>query len=95
MNNDTLYYVFHYLDIKSLLSCSLVDIQWNAICFDDSIWKNLCFADFNDCRTIFQKDSWYGILGAAAAFIIAFLGANVIIVVLGSIAVLAVYSSIF
>lgn len=43
----------------------------------------------------FQKDIWYGILGAAAAFIIAFLGANVIIVVLGSIAVLAVYSSIF
>jgi branched-subunit amino acid transport protein len=44
---------------------------------------------------LFQKDIWYGILGAAAAFITAFLGANVIIVVLGSIAVLAVYSSMF
>ncbi|MGG1676636.1 AzlD domain-containing protein [Neobacillus sp. NRS-1170] len=40
-----------------------------------------------------QKDDiWYGILGAAAAFIAAFLGANVMFVVLGSIAVLAIYS---
>lgn len=42
---------------------------------------------------LLQKDDiWYGILGAAAAFIAAFLGANVIVVVLGSITVLAVYS---
>ncbi|MGX6442313.1 AzlD domain-containing protein [Neobacillus sp. K501] len=40
-----------------------------------------------------QKDDiLYGILGAAAAFLAAFLGANVIIVVLGSITVLAIYS---
>ena len=44
---------------------------------------------------LFQKDIWYGILGAAAALITAFFGANVIIVVLGSIAVLAVYSYLF
>lgn len=42
-----------------------------------------------------QKDIWYGLLGAAAAFIAAFLGANVIVVVLGSIAVLSVYSFFF
>lgn len=44
---------------------------------------------------LFQKDIWYGILGAAVAFITAFLGANVIFVVLGSIAVLALYSYVF
>ncbi|AYA75032.1 AzlD domain-containing protein [Bacillus sp. Y1] len=42
-----------------------------------------------------QDDLWYGILGAAAAFIAAFLGANVIIVVIGSITVLTVYSYFF
>lgn|SRR5688572_16736154 len=41
-----------------------------------------------------QDDIWFGVLGAAAAFTAAFLGANVIIVVLGSIAVLTVYSAI-
>ncbi|MFB6465248.1 AzlD domain-containing protein [Cytobacillus sp. Hz8] len=39
-----------------------------------------------------QEDIWYGLLGAAAAFLLAFLGVNVIVVVLGSIAVLTVYS---
>lgn len=42
-----------------------------------------------------QDDLWYGVLGAAAAFIAAFLGANVIIVVIGSIMVLTVYSYFF
>ncbi|PLR75397.1 branched-chain amino acid transporter [Bacillus sp. V3-13] len=42
-----------------------------------------------------QEDMWYGLLGAAAAFIVAYLGANVIIVVLGSIAVLTLYSYLF
>lgn len=41
---------------------------------------------------LIQDDIWYGILGAAAAFLIAWFGANVIVVVLGSIAVLTVYS---
>lgn len=44
---------------------------------------------------LIQEDIWYGILGAAAAFLIAWFGANVIIVVLGSIAVLTVYSYFF
>lgn len=39
-----------------------------------------------------NEDIWFGLLGAGAAFIAAFLGANVIVVVLGSIAVLSVYS---
>ena len=42
-----------------------------------------------------QKDLWYGLIGAAAAFLVALLGANVIIVVLGSIAILSVYSLFF
>ncbi|MGJ7919461.1 AzlD domain-containing protein [Neobacillus sp. LXY-4] len=42
-----------------------------------------------------QEDIWYGLLGAAAAFLAAFLGANVIIVVLGSITVLSIYAYFF
>lgn len=42
-----------------------------------------------------QEDIWYGLLGATAAFLAAYLGANVIVVVLGSIAVLSVYSYFF
>ncbi len=42
-----------------------------------------------------QEDIWYGIIGAAAAFIVAFLGANVIVVVIGSISVLTLYSYFF
>lgn len=41
-----------------------------------------------------NEDIWFGILGAAAAFFVAYLGANVIIVVLSSIAVLSIYSLI-
>lgn len=41
---------------------------------------------------LFQKDIWYGILGTATAFLFAFLGANVFLVVLGSITVLTVSS---
>lgn len=36
----------------------------------------------------------FGVIGAGAAFAIAFAGANVIVVVMGSIAVLAIYSLI-
>jgi len=39
-----------------------------------------------------QDNIWFGIVGAFAAFGIAFTGANLMIVVLGSIAVLAVFS---
>lgn len=39
-----------------------------------------------------QDDIWYGVLGAVAALIVAFLGANVIVVVLGAITILSIYS---
>lgn len=42
-----------------------------------------------------QDNVWFGIIGAAAAFGIALTGANVMLVVLGSIAVLAGYSLFF
>lgn len=42
-----------------------------------------------------QQDIWYGLIGIAAAFVAAFLGANVIVVVIGSIAVLSAYSFFF
>ncbi|WP_432806558.1 AzlD domain-containing protein [Mesobacillus maritimus] len=42
-----------------------------------------------------QEDIWYGVIGAGAAFIAAFLGTNVIVVVMGSIAVLSAYSLFF
>lgn len=41
-----------------------------------------------------NEDIWFGILGAAAAFLVAYLGANVILVVLCSIVVLSIYSFI-
>jgi branched-subunit amino acid transport protein len=41
---------------------------------------------------LIQEDIWFGLLGAGAAFLTAYLGANVIIVVLSSIAVLTLYS---
>ncbi|WP_163182908.1 AzlD domain-containing protein [Neobacillus sedimentimangrovi] len=39
-----------------------------------------------------EDDIWYGVLGAGAAFLASYLGANVIVVVIGSIAVLTLYS---
>lgn len=41
-----------------------------------------------------NEDIWFGVLGAAAAFLVAYMGANVIFVVLSSIAVLSIYSLI-
>ncbi|MFS0824283.1 AzlD domain-containing protein [Bacillus sp. 1P02SD] len=39
-----------------------------------------------------NEDIWFGIIGAGVAFIVAFLGANVIVVVLSSILALSIYS---
>ena len=44
---------------------------------------------------LIQQDIWYGLLGAAVAFIVAYLGANVILVVLSSIVILSAYSFFF
>ncbi|MEH7355588.1 AzlD domain-containing protein [Neobacillus drentensis] len=65
--------------------------------FIQGVLKNVPYATlgaliFPAIIFIQQDDIWYGVLGAAAAFIAAYLGANVILVVLGSIAILALYS---
>nr|WP_263328395.1 AzlD domain-containing protein [Neobacillus sp. Marseille-Q6967] len=65
--------------------------------FIQGVLKNVPYATlgaliFPAIFLIQKDDIWYGILGAAAAFLAAFLGANVIVVVLGSIAILSVYS---
>lgn len=39
-----------------------------------------------------NEDIWFGLLGAVVAIVAAYFGANVIVVVLGSIAVLSLYS---
>ncbi|HJV17021.1 MAG TPA: AzlD domain-containing protein [Bacillales bacterium] len=68
--------------------------------FIQGVLKNVPYATlgaliFPGILLIQKGDIWYGVIGACAAFIPAFLGANVIVVVLGSIAVLAVYSYLF
>ncbi|MGG3563524.1 AzlD domain-containing protein [Neobacillus rhizosphaerae] len=65
--------------------------------FVQGVLKNVPYATlgaliFPAILFIQKGDIWYGVLGAATAFIAAYLGANVIVVVLGSIAVLALYS---
>jgi branched-subunit amino acid transport protein len=42
-----------------------------------------------------NEDIWYGLIGAAVAFLVAYLGANLIVVVMSSIVVLMVYSLLF
>lgn len=44
---------------------------------------------------LIQKDPLFGVIGAGTAIILAFIGANVVIVVLGAIAVLSFYSFLF
>lgn len=39
-----------------------------------------------------NEDIWFGIIGATVAFVVAYLGANVIVVVLSSILALSIYS---
>jgi branched-subunit amino acid transport protein len=65
--------------------------------FIQGVLKNVPYATlgaliFPAILLIQKGDIWYGIAGAASAFTAAFLGANVILVVLSSIAVLACYS---
>ncbi|MEO2077484.1 MAG: AzlD domain-containing protein [Bacillus sp. (in: firmicutes)] len=65
--------------------------------FVQGVLKNVPYATlgaliFPAILLIQEGDIWYGVWGAAAAFLAAFLGANVIVVVISSIAVLALYS---
>jgi branched-subunit amino acid transport protein len=68
--------------------------------FLQGVLKNVPFAVlgaliFPKILLIQDGDIWFGAVGAAAAFLLAYLGANVIVVVLGAIAVLSVYSLFF
>ncbi len=65
--------------------------------FIQGVLQNVPFATlgaliFPAVLLINEGNLLYGVVGAAAAFIIAFLGANVIIVVIGAIAGLSIYS---
>jgi branched-subunit amino acid transport protein len=65
--------------------------------FIQGVLRNVPFATlgaliFPAIFLIQENDIWYGVVGAVAAFIAAFLGANIIVVVLGAITVLSVYS---
>lgn len=64
--------------------------------FIQGILKNVPYATLGALIVpgifLVSEDIWFGLIGAAAAFSLAYLGANVIVVVLGSIAVLTCYS---
>jgi branched-subunit amino acid transport protein len=65
--------------------------------FIQGVLKNVPYATlgaliFPAILFIQKDDNWYGLFGGVAAIIAAFLGANVIVVVLSSITVLALYS---
>ncbi|WP_342430203.1 AzlD domain-containing protein [Neobacillus sp. FSL H8-0543] len=65
--------------------------------FIQGVLKNVPFATlgaliFPAIFLIQENDIWYGVVGAAAAFLAAFIGANIIVVVLGAITVLSIYS---
>lgn len=42
-----------------------------------------------------QEDIWFGIIGGIAAFLVALLTSNIILIVISSIAVLSIYSFLF
>ena len=68
--------------------------------FLQGVLRNIPFAVlgaliFPGILLIREGDIWFGLVGAFAAFALAMVGANVMIVVIGSIAVLPVYSFVF
>lgn len=44
---------------------------------------------------LMNEDIWFGVIGAVTAVVVAYLGANVILVVMSAIAVLVVYGYLF
>ncbi|QOR67455.1 AzlD domain-containing protein [Cytobacillus suaedae] len=44
---------------------------------------------------LINEDIWFGVIGAVTAFVVAYLGANVIMVVLSAIVSLSIYSYFF
>jgi branched-subunit amino acid transport protein len=72
----------------------------NMPSFLQGILKNVPYATLGalivpSIFLIDKSDLWFGVVGAVAAVVIAYLGANVIVVVLGAIAVLSVYTYFF
>jgi len=68
--------------------------------FLQGVLRNIPFAVlgaliFPGILLIREGDIWFGLVGAFAAFALAMVGANVMIVVIGSIAVLSVHSFVF
>ncbi|TMU88156.1 AzlD domain-containing protein [Bacillus sp. BHET2] len=68
--------------------------------FLQGVLKNVPFAVlgaliFPSILLIQEGDLLFGIVGTVSAFVIAFLGANVILVVIGAISILSLYSVIF
>ncbi len=68
--------------------------------FVQGVLKNVPYATlgaliFPGILLIKEGDFSFGLIGAAAAFLLAFLGANVIVVVIGAISVLSLYSWIW
>ncbi|WP_456275957.1 AzlD domain-containing protein [Bacillus sp. AK128] len=64
--------------------------------FIQGVLKNVPFATLGALIVpgifLVSEDLWFGIIGAGVAFLIAYFGANAIVVVLGTIGVLTVYS---
>ncbi|MBM7659854.1 branched-subunit amino acid transport protein [Bacillus mesophilus] len=64
--------------------------------FLQGVLKNVPFATLGALIVpgifLISEDPWFGIIGAVIAFLIAYFGANVIVVVLGTIGVLTCYS---
>ncbi|RDI47840.1 branched-subunit amino acid transport protein [Falsibacillus pallidus] len=68
--------------------------------FVQGVLKNVPYATlgaliFPGILLIKEGELSFGLIGAAAAFLLAFLGANVIVVVIGAISVLSLYSWIW
>ncbi|WP_026692679.1 AzlD domain-containing protein [Peribacillus kribbensis] len=67
--------------------------------FLQGVLRNIPFATLGalifPAVLLIQDNILYGLIGAAAAFLLSYLGLNVIVSVLGSIVVLTLYSAIF
>ncbi|WP_227413577.1 AzlD domain-containing protein [Cytobacillus luteolus] len=67
--------------------------------FLQGVLKNVPFATLGALIVpgifLINEDMWFGVIGAITAFVVAYLGANVIMVVLSAIVSLSIYSYFF
>ncbi len=67
--------------------------------FLQGVLKNVPFATLGALIVpgifLINDDIWFGVIGAVTAFVVAYLGANVIMVVLSAIVSLSIYSYFF